>query len=215
MRKIIFFALLATLFATPAFSQGLSPLIQIIHANKKGHATGAFQVVNGTLSPMSTVLEVKGFSLDENGHSNIEDLDNTKIHVALDSMSARIAPQSNHTFTFTADCVGPCQFRILTFDGSAKHIDSGVQVKIVLAETIYVETDPLRQDEVTATWAGNDLVLQNHSTKMARAENNTAGKIQLADFTLEPQSRRILHFDSPPQGVVTIRFEKFEIKSQQ
>jgi hypothetical protein len=217
MRKIILATMLSAVFAVPAFSQGISPLVEVIHANKKGHAEGTFQVVNQTIGPLATTLEVRGFALDESGHFVAQDLDTTKVHVKLDSMSARIPPQSSHAFTFTADCDGPCQFWILTFDGAAKHIENGVKIVTVIAETIYVTTDPLQKDDVSATWTDSKtLVLENHSAKMARATPNDvhyAAKTEpYPDFTMEPNARRVLTFENPPTKV-EVKFEKFRIET--
>lgn len=217
MRNLILMIFIFATMGATAKSQGLSPLIQVMHANKHGHASGTFQVVNGTLAPLATTLEVKGFVLDEAGHSQIADLP-ANVHVALDATSARIPPQSSHTFSFAVDCQGPCQFRVLTFDGSAKHTDGGMSVKTVIAETIYVEgPEPLKRDDVTASWMNpHTLVLTNHSPKMERATPNdvrTGGKTQpYADFTLEPLATRVVSFDSKPDSIV-IHFEHFKIET--
>jgi hypothetical protein len=211
--KIKFLPALILLFATSAFSQGLSPLVSVLHADKHGHATGTLQAVNQTLMPIAVTLELKGFTLDETGHMTATELDTTKVRVALDSTSARVPPQSNHTFAVSVDVTEPAAFYILSCNGQARHQDNGVQVKTCVAETVYVVMEPLRKTDVTAAWTdAHTLLVTNTSEHAGRAEYNTAGKAQLPDFTLMPHASRILHVDESTQGA-TLRFEKFTLKT--
>lgn len=220
MKKVIL-VLTAIIAATVSTSaQGISPLIQIIHANKKGHADGTFQATNGTASPMVVTTEVKAFSLDADGSAHLSDIDKSKMTVSLDAMSARVPPLSSHTFTFTVDCPTACQFLILTYDGSARKVENGISVKTVLAETVYVEQpSPMQKQDVTVSWTdAHTLVLKNTSGKMARFSPNDIHYADkrtspYPDFSLLPHATRVLHFPDAAPVRVELHAEHFAINA--
>lgn len=220
MRRVILI-LIATIAVTLSTSaQGLSPLVQILHQNKKGHAESTFQSINGTAAPMVVIAEIKALSLDVDGHGQLSEPDKSKMRVALDSMSARVPPLSSHTFSFTVDCEGPCSFLILTYSGGAKKVEEGVSMKVVLAETVYVEQpSPMQKEDVTVSWTdAHTLVLKNTSGKMARFSPNDihyADKksVPYPDFTLLPNATRVLHFPDDAPARVELHAEKFAVNA--
>ena len=213
--------LVLALFAPKAENQGISPLVQVIHANKKGHADGTFQSINGTTGPLAVTLEVKALVLDSDGYAKLVDVDKSKMHITLDSTAERLAPLSSHTFSFAADCEGPCQFLIITHSGAIQKVESGVAVRVALAETIYVEQpSPMQKTDVDVSWTNaHTLVLKNTSAKMARFSPNDihyADKkttVPYPDFTLDPNATRVLHFDDAIPASVELHAERFEVKT--
>src|SRR5512147_872810 len=63
-------------------AQSVTPPI----AEYREHARSSFQLTNGTLFPLSVVLELRGFRVTEEGEVEDLPLDTTRVHVTLSAM---------------------------------------------------------------------------------------------------------------------------------
>jgi len=136
--RIRLLAILLLLIPALAYPQtGISPLIVEAKASKAGKASGEFLVTNSSIQPASVVLEPKSFSAID-GHFEVRPLD-PLIHLKLSETSARIPPKSSHTFFWNVQCdLLPCFFQIYSASTNARQVQSGIVVRIVLSEAVYV-----------------------------------------------------------------------------
>ncbi len=126
------------LFAVPAlFAQGIAP---IITEYGHGKVNGSFTVTNGSLEPVSVVIQEYSFDVSPEGKSIIRPLD-PGIHIQLDSMSARIGAKQQHEFAYKVKCdTLPCWG---TFNAaiSGGHASNGVALVMIVPHTFYVCQD--------------------------------------------------------------------------
>ncbi len=94
-----------------ATAQSVSPPI----AEYQQRARSSFQLINSGLFPLSVVLEVRGFSVTEQGEVQDVPLDTSRVHVKLSAMSFRIPPRGTYTVFYeaTADSL-PAWFNIVS-----------------------------------------------------------------------------------------------------
>ena len=139
MRRIFmlaFYALVgavALCCAALAHGQTISPLIA-----ECGHkCSGEFSIKNNGLAPLTVTLQPYSFSLDaKTGRSIYRPVDST-VDLRLDEMSARVGPQSDHTFGYRIRCnQSPCLVAILA-TMTVGHTQQGIAVRVQLPESIY------------------------------------------------------------------------------
>ena len=109
----------------------------------------AFSFSNGSIFPVTVVLEVRGFSITERGEVMDLPLDTSRIHVKLSAMSFRIPPRGTRTVFYeaTGDSL-PAWFNILSAM-SGTRTESGLNVRILLPHVVYLnQKQPLRKTEV-------------------------------------------------------------------
>lgn len=210
---LVLFAVL-TVGSLPAFSQGISPLVQVVHANKKGEAAGSFMVLNSGLHPLVTTLSVKPIGFSDAG---MEAVATNGGKLTVNASSIQTPPKSQSSIEFKASCPTSCAFLILTADSTQeKKTAEGLHVRMVLAETIYVEMQPIRKEEMKLTWTSpTTLLLENTGDGFDRPEIDvrTAGKTTpLPYFPIMPRGKHTI--EVPPASSVDLRFEKFSLKSQ-
>jgi len=126
------------LFVAPALhAQGIAP---IITEYGHGKANGSFTVTNNFLEPVSVVIQEFSFSVNPDSKSTILPLD-PRIHIELDSMSARIGAKQQHEFAYKVKCdTLPCWG---TFNASISgaHVSNGVGLVMIVPHTFYICQD--------------------------------------------------------------------------
>src|SRR2546426_12604812 len=84
--------------APPLAAQSVSPPI----AEYQERARSSFQLINSSIFPLNVVLEVRGFSVTEQGEVQDAPLDTSKVRVKLSAMSFRIPPRGIYTVFYEA-----------------------------------------------------------------------------------------------------------------
>jgi hypothetical protein len=213
---------LACLAAPRALSaQTVSPPI----AEYQERARSSFQLVNSTVFPLSVVLEVRGFTVTEQGEVQEATLDTSNVRVKLSAMSFRIPPRQTYTVFYeaTADSL-PAWFNIVSAMTGAK-TDNGLNVRILLPHVVYLnQKAPLRKEEVVVRAVQVDtatgklrLQLENLGPNLGRVQQVTAvaGKTTSppgAGFPLFPHMLRWTEVDWPDRVAperLTVRFSRF------
>jgi hypothetical protein len=92
------------------------------------------------LEPVSVVIQEFSFSVNPDSKSTILPLD-PRIHIELDSMSARIGAKQQHEFSYKVKCDSlPCWG---TFNASISgaHVSNGVGLVMIVPHTFYICQD--------------------------------------------------------------------------
>jgi hypothetical protein len=206
-----------------AAAQSVSPPI----AEHQERAKSSFQLQNPSLFPITVVLEVRGFTISEDGEVIDVPLDTTRIHVRLSDMSFRLPPRGTRTVFYEAvsDSL-PTWFTILSAMSGAK-TESGLNVRILLPHVVYLnQKTPLRKIDVAITAFQLDrekkkarVQLENQSANLGRVYQMTVGDGHTTSqpgggFPLLPHHRRWaeVDWDSPTSpSRITLRFARFSI----
>jgi hypothetical protein len=219
--------LLAGGFCAPlaAAAQTVSPPI----AEYQERARSSFQLSNGTLFPLNVVLEVRGFSVSEQGEVVDAPLDTSRVQVKLSAMSFRIPPRGTYTVFYeaTADSA-PAWFNILSAMTGAR-TDNGLNVRILLPHVVYLnQKQTLARADVAVRAVDYDsaggrvrVQLENLSPRLGRVLQVSAGREKAASepgagFPLFPHSLRWTELrwtDTLPPERLAVRFAKFTIDS--
>jgi hypothetical protein len=209
--------------AVPAAAQSVSPPI----AEYQERARSSFQLHNGSLFPLTVVLEVRGFKVTEQGEVIDLPLDTSRIHVKLSAMSFRIPPRGSYRVFYeaTGDSV-PAWFNILSAM-SGTRTESGLNVRLLLPHVVYLnQTRPLTRNEVAIRALEFDP-----SAKKARIQLENLGshlgrvlQVSVTDgrttsepsggFPLFPGSRRwteVPWSEAAAPNHLTVRFARFSI----
>ena len=209
--------------SAPAAAQSVSPPI----AEYQQRARSSFQLSNSGLFPLSVVLEVHGFSVNEEGEVQDAPLDTSKVHVKLSAMSFRIPPRGSYTVFYeaTADSL-PAWFNIVSAI-SGTRTENGLNVRILLPHVVYLnQKERLRREQVAVRSLELDratgklrVQLENLGPNLGRVQQVTAsaGKTTSAPgagFPLFPHTRRWTELDwagpeSPER--LTVRFSRFSV----
>ena len=202
-------------------AQSVTPPI----AEYREHARSSFQLTNGTLFPLSVVLELRGFRVTEEGEVEDLPLDTTRVHVKLSAMSFRIPPRGTYTVFYqaTADSL-PAWFNILSALTGAR-TDTGLNVRVLLPHVVYLnQKAPLRKDEVIIRASRYDsatgkvrVQLENTGAHLGRVLALTPGPGDhggTGGFPLFPHSRRWAEAawaGTRAPSRLTVRFARFSI----
>ena len=204
-------------------AQSVSPPI----AEYQERARSSFQLQNASIFPITVVLEVRGFSITEQGEVVDTPLDTSRIHVKLSEMSFRLPPRGSRTVFYEASSDSlPAWFNILSAMSGAR-TESGLNVRVLLPHVVYLnQKKPLRKEEVAIRRFEFDA-----TSKRARVQLENLGpnlgrvyQLQVSDgrknsqpgggFPLIPHSRRWAEVewdkDTPPSQL-TLRFSRFSI----
>jgi hypothetical protein len=215
----------AALFSPNAAAQSVSPPI----AEYQVRARSSFQLHNASIFPITAVLEVRGFTITEQGEVIDVPLDTSRIHVKLSEMSFRIPPRGSRTVFYeaTSDSL-PAWFNILSALSGTK-TENGLNVRILLPHVVYLnQKQPLRKEEVAIRRFELDqgakkvrVQLENLGPRLGRVyqlnvsdrgnQSQTAG-----GFPLMPHSRRWVEVEwqsTTPPNRLTLRFARFTIDS--
>jgi hypothetical protein len=216
-------AVLSLLPSAFASAQSVSPPI----AEHQERARSSFQLQNPSIFPITVVLEVRGFNINEEGEVSDLPLDTARIHVKLSEMSFRIPPRGTRTVFYEAvsDSL-PTWFTILSAMSGAK-TESGLNVRILLPHVVYLnQKQPLRKEDVAITAFQYDpaakkarVQLENLSPNLGRvyqmsvADRHGASR-PAGGFPLLPRHRRWAEvaWDAPgPPNRLLLRFSRFSI----
>ena len=217
------FALGTLCLCTGLMAQSVSPPI----AEHSEKARASFQLRNGSIFPLTVVLEARGFSITEQGEVVDIPLDSSRIHVKLSEMSFRLPPRSSRTVFYeaTADSL-PAWFTILSAMSGAR-TESGLNVRILLPHVVYLnQKQPLRKEDVAVRRVEYDpavkkvrIQLENLGPRLGRVQQLTVGEGRSSSqssggFPLLPRSRRWAEVDwtsSTPPDHLTLRTSRFKI----
>jgi hypothetical protein len=190
-------------------------------------ARSSFQLHNPSIFPIVVVLEVRGFSISEQGEVIDTPLDTSRIHVKLSEMSFRIPPRVTRTVFYeaTGDSL-PAWFNILSAM-SGTRTESGLNVRVLLPHVVYLnQKQPLRRADLAIRRIELDsggkkvrVLLENLSPKLGRVY-----QLSVSDdghtsqpgggFPLMPRSRRWAEVDWPnatPPSRVALRLSRFTL----
>jgi hypothetical protein len=207
----------------PAAAQSVSPPI----AEYQERARSSFQLQNASIFPITVVLEVRGFTISEQGEVSDVPLDTGRIHVKLSEMSFRLPPRGTRTVFYEASSDSlPAWFNILSAMTGAR-TDNGLNVRVLLPHVVYLnQKDPLRRDEVAIRQVEHQpgarkvrVQLENLGPHLGRVYQLTVGDGRKTSqpgggFPLMPRSRRWAEVEwvgpaSPTR--LSLRFSRFTI----
>jgi hypothetical protein len=189
-------------------------------------ARSSFELINGTIFPLTAVLEVKGFDISERGDVVAAPLDTARLRVKLSATSFRIPPRSTYTVFYEAsgDSI-PAWFQIMAALSGAR-TDNGINVRILLPHVVYLnQKAPLRKTsvvlhrfEVDPASGKARALLENTGLELGRvlelAFDSPAGDSRSGGFPLLPGRRRWVELDwvhpAPPNRLV-LRTAKFTV----
>ena len=140
MRNAILILILSLGLVPAASAQGgVSPVIQNLHANKKGIATGSFRVLNRSLTDLAVTFQPRSLSWSRDGKmTNVRPLDNG-ISVQLSETSALVPIRSERAVSFKAICMStPCYFDIFSVMRPVRKSGPGVSIAAAIGEGVYV-----------------------------------------------------------------------------
>jgi hypothetical protein len=209
--------------AFPLAAQSVSPPI----AEYQERARSSFQLHNGSLFPLTVVLEVRGFQVTDEGEVLDVPLDTSRIHVKLSAMSFRIPPRGSYRIFYEASGDSlPAWFNILSAMSGAR-TESGLNVRLLLPHVVYLnQKQALRKSEVAIRALEFDP-----ASKKARIQLENLGphlgrvlQVNVADgrttsepsggFPLFPGRRRWSEVPwdiATPPTRLTVRFARFSI----
>ena len=222
-QAVLGLGLVVPLAAARLGAQTVSPPI----AEYQERARASFQLSNGSIFPLTVVLEPHGFDVTEAGDVVAAPLDTTRVRIKLSATSFRMQPRSTYTVFYEASTdSSPAWFTIGAAMSGAR-TDNGLNLRIILPHVVYLnQKQPLRQEEVAvrrlelnAETKKARVLLENLSPHLgrvlefsvatAKGQSRSAGA-----FPLLPGHRRWAEvdwdFDQPPTRV-TARFAKFTI----
>ena len=209
--------------APPLVAQSVSPPI----AEYQEKARSSFQLHNGSLFPLTVVLEVRGFHVTEAGEVMDLPLDTSRVRVKLSTMSFRMPPRSSYRVFYeaTGDSL-PAWFNILSAMSGAR-TDNGLNVRLLLPHVVYLnQKQPLKKHEVAVRAFEFDaqakkvrIQLENLGPHLGRVLQVTASAGDVASdpaggFPLFPNRRRwtdVAWTGELPPNKLSIRFGRFTL----
>jgi len=222
-RLILALGAAAPFFPAVLPAQSISPPV----VEYQERARSSFQLSNGSIFPLTVVLEVHGFDVTEGGDVVASPLDTSRVHVKLSATSFRLAPRATYTVFYEArgDSL-PAWFSV-TAAMSGARTDNGLNLRLILPHVVYLnQKQPLRKEEVVVRRLEVNpaaktarVQLENLSSHLGRVLElelaNEEGQSRAAGaFPLLPGHRRWAQVDwdleQPPERV-TVRFAKFAI----
>jgi hypothetical protein len=204
-------------------AQSVSPPI----AEYQERARSSFQLQNGSIFPITAVLEVRGFTITEDGEVVDVPLDTSRIQVKLSEMSFRIPPRGSHRVFYEAkgDSL-PAWFNILSALTGTR-TESGLNVRILLPHVVYLnQKQPLRKEQVAIRRFEFDAAAKTARVQLENLGPNLGRVYQLtvADsrhtsqpaggFPLLPRSRRwvtVAWEAATPPNRLKLRLSRFTI----
>jgi hypothetical protein len=190
---------LALLVAPPVAAQTISPLV----AEYRGDARGRVELVNRGDVPLTVVLQVHGFTVDEAG--TVHDaplLDGLRVNLSASSL--RIPPrQTRFVFYDASSDQRPGWFVIhALFSGYPRADFSGIDVQVELPHFVYVlAPERWKAGDIRVREAGFDrdrgtvaLIVENSGPQFGRVESiDVRGerlRVSAPGFPLFPHGRR-------------------------
>jgi hypothetical protein len=211
------------LWSRLAAAQSVSPPI----AEYKERARSSFQLSNGSLFPVTAVLEVKGFDITDRGEVVDLPIDSTRLHVKLSAMSFRIPARGAYTVFYEANGdTLPAWFNVLSAMSGLRSAN-GLNVRVLLPHVVYLnQKQPLKKADVAVRKfefdpaAGKARVqLENLSGRLGRVlelkmSNEDSGSQPGGGFPLLPLHQRWVEVawdGARPPERLTLRFAGFTI----
>jgi hypothetical protein len=204
-------------------AQSVSPPI----AEYQEKARSSFQLQNGSLFPLTVVLEVRGFQVTEAGEVVDVPLDTSRVHVKLSAMSFRIPPRGSYRVFYeaTGDTL-PAWFNILSAM-SGSRTDNGLNVRLLLPHVVYLnQKQTLKRADVWIRAFQIDRSAQKVRIQLENLGSNLGRVLQInvkdghstsdpvGGFPLFPRSRRWVEIPWPrehPPTALLVRFARFSI----
>jgi len=167
-------ACLFFLLSAVGVGQTITPPIAEYRGSK---AQGMFELHNDGDVPLAAIVEIQGFSVDENGQFGYQAADPaTKVEIGTNSFV--IAPHESHMVFYKATVSGQhAWFTILSTLTQAASDRNRMRINFVLPHIVYMyQKQKLKKDDVIATMLPSEksgeylLQVQNRSDKLARVE---------------------------------------------
>ena len=208
---------LLLLAAIPGVGQSVAPPI----AEYRGKADGMYELKNDGDAAMAVILEVHGFSVDENGNLGYAPLD-PKMKVELKESSFVIPPHESHYVFYKAEAERPTAwFTILSSMTRAVPVRNQMRINFVLPHVVYLyQKKKLKKEDVAVRLLKGDnegeylVEVENHTDKLGRVEGvSTQGfekKSENGGFPVFPNYTRRLMLrlgEASGKGSVTVSFE--------
>jgi hypothetical protein len=204
-------------------AQSVSPPI----AEYQERARSSFQLANGSVFPLTVVLEVHGFDVTEDGEVVASPLDTARVHIKLSATSFRLAPRSTYTVFYEARGDSLPAWFTVTAAMSGARTDNGLNVRLILPHVVYLnQKQPLRKEEVAVRRVEVHLAAKTARVQLENLSPRLGRVLELTLATAKGQSRSAGAFpllpghrrwakvdwdlDQPPERV-TLRFAKFTI----
>jgi hypothetical protein len=204
-------------------AQSIDPPIAIFEAK----ASGSVTIANGSLYPVSFVLEPRSFAVSCGGDVGFMPLDTTRIRLKLSTMSGRIpARQSVKVFYEATTDSLPAWFAIIASFGRSQP-SAGLSMRVELPHVVYLmQKDRVVERDIRvgeATYSDSARLLrvevENRSAKLTRildvTVTSTNGQSHAIDACpLFPGSSRQFEHTWRELGrpvSVTIRFPGFSV----
>ena len=204
-------------------AQSVSPPI----AEYQEKARSSFQLHNGSLFPLTVVLEVRGFRVTEVGEVVDTPLDTSRVHVKLSAMSFRIPPRGSYRVFYEASGASlPAWFNILSAMSGAR-TENGLNVRLLLPHVVYLnQKQRLEKSDIAIRAFQQDapgkkvrIHLENLGPRLGRVlQVNVADGESTSDpaagLPLFPKSRRWIEVPWTGERAptrLTIRFARFTI----
>ena len=223
LRVQLALGLLAPLVPGALAAQTVSPPI----VEYQERARASFQLSNGSIFPLTVVLEPHGFDITENGDVISLPFDTARIHLKLSATSFRLEPRSTYNVFYDAAADSLPAWFTISGAMSGARTDDGLNLRIILPHVVYLnQKQPLRKEEVVVRRLELDpgarkarVLLENLSGKVGRVLDfsvaNARGQSRSAGaFPLLPGHRRwaVVDWDlEQPPARVLARFAKFSI----
>jgi len=221
-RVMLALGTIALFLPTVLPAQSVSPPI----AEYQERARSSVQLSNGSIFPLTVVLDVNGFDVTENGEVVGTPLDTGRVKIKLSATSFRLAPRSTYTVFYEARTDSLPAWFTITAAMSGARTDNGLNLRIILPHVVYLnQKQPLQKTEVVVRRLELDsagktarVQLENLSSHLGRVlELTMTGKGQsraAGAFPLLPHHRRWVEvawdLEQPPERVA-LRFAKFSI----
>ncbi len=205
------------LAAIPGVGQSVAPPI----AEYRGKADGMYELKNDGDAAMAVILEVHGFTVDENGNLGYASLD-PQVKVELKESSFVIPPHESHYVFYKAQGErANGWFTILSSMTRAVPVRNQMRINFVLPHVVYLyQKKRLKKEDVAVRVLKGDkegeylVEVENHTDKLGRVEGiSTQGfeeKAENGGFPVFPNyTRRLILQLGEPSGKssVTVSFE--------
>jgi hypothetical protein len=189
--------------AIPALSQTILPPI----AEYRVKGGGMVELRNDGDVPLAVIVEVKGFTVDEDGRMAYVELD-PAVRVALGASSFVIPPRQSHmVFYKVQGPTPPYWFAILATFTKAVPLKNEMRVNIILPHIVYVyQKQALKKQDVQLALAAGAqagqyrLEVRNLSPKASRVETieckGFEKPVELGGMPLFPAKPRFLDLDT-------------------
>ena len=208
-----------------ARAQSVSPPI----AEYREKAKASYRVSNQSIFPLTVVLQVKGFVVDEAGELRDVPLDTTRVHVKLSVLSFRLQPRQTYTVFYEASAdSAPAWFNIWNNITGAR-TESGINVRIELPHVVYLnQRERLAETDVRLVSAVHrpldrkvTVEFENLSPRIGRAQGIVvsapgAKSSEGPGFPLFPNSKRrvVVPWEQPGAPArVEVRFDGFRLET--